>query len=170
MDKEEIWLPIKDYEKYVISNKGKVISLNYNNTGNPKELKPKINKKGYLEVKLSKNNKTRNFLVSTLVGRAFLENKNFKDNVIFKTKDKSNVSVDNLKWGYFSERQHNAYNKGSRKESKGTKTKITFNGKNYKSYEEIRRDYNMNKNTFEQRYYVRGWNLFETIEVPIGRK
>ena len=167
----EQWTDIEGYEgKYILSNTGKVVSLNYNNTGKPRELKPKINQKGYLEVKLSRNNKTKNFLVSTLVGKHFLENKNFKDNIILKTKDKTKVSVDNLKWAYFSERQHNAYNKGSRKESKGTKTKITYNGKNYKSYEEIRRDYNINQNTFEQRYYIRGWSLKEAIEVPIGRR
>lgn len=56
----EEWTDIKGYEgKYIISNTGKVVSLNYNNTGKPKESKLKINKYGYNEVKLSKNNKAK---------------------------------------------------------------------------------------------------------------
>lgn len=168
---EEIWKDIPGYyNKYQISSKnGKIRSLNYNNTHTVKELKPKINKKGYLEVKLSKNNKTKNFLVSTLYARTFLQNKNFKDTVMYLSNDKTNISAKNLKWAYFSERQHNAYNKGARKIGKPSNTKITFNGKKYKTYEQLRRDYNLSKNTFEQRYYVRSWSLYESIEIPIGR-
>lgn len=169
---EEIWGDIPGYVgKYQISkNTGEIISLNYNNTGKIHKLKPKINSKGYLEVKLSKKNKTKNFLVSTLYARTFLENKNFKDTVMFVSKDKTNISEENLKWAYFSERQHNAYNKGARKKGKPSNTKITYEGKKYKTYEQIRRKYNINKSTFEQRYYIRGWSLFEAIEIPVGRR
>lgn len=167
----EKWAYIPGYEgKYALSTEGRVVSMNYNNTGKPKELKYKINHLGYKEVKLSKNNKTKNFLVSTLMGMTFLPNKNFKDNVIFKSKNKLDVSLKNLKWAYFSERQHNAYNKGSRKTGKATKTKITFNGKNYKNYEELRRAYKINKSTFEKRFYVNNWSIFEAIDVPVGRR
>jgi hypothetical protein len=168
---EELWTEIPGYEgKYIISTEGRIISVNYNNTGKPRELKYKINHAGYKEVKLSKNNKTKNFLVSTLVGKTFLPNKNFKDNVMIKSADKLDISVNNLKWAYYSERQHNAYNKGARKIGKTSKTRITFNGKNYKSYEEIRRKYKIDKNTFWQRFYVRGWSLQEAIEIPVGRR
>ena len=168
---EEIWEDIPGYVgKYQISkNTGDIISLNYNNTGKAHKLKPKINKKGYLEVKLSKNNKTKNFLVSTLYARTFLENKNFKDTVMFVSKDKLNISEKNLKWAYFSERQHNAYNKGARKIGKPSYTKITYEGKKYKSYEQIRKEYGLNISTFEKRLYVYGWSLPEAIEVPVGR-
>ena len=54
----EIWKDIEGYEnKYQVSNTGKVRSINYNNTGQIKELKQKVNSHGYYEVKLSKNNK-----------------------------------------------------------------------------------------------------------------
>ena len=67
---EEIWKDIEGYEgKYQVSNMGNVRSLNYNNTGKPRNLKQKINRYGYNEVKLSKFNKTKNFLVSTLVAK-----------------------------------------------------------------------------------------------------
>lgn len=43
---EEKWVDIKGFEgKYKLSNKGRVISTNYNNTGQPKLLKIKKNKK-----------------------------------------------------------------------------------------------------------------------------
>ena len=51
-----MWIPIKGYEeKYIVSDEGEIISLNYNNTGVPRKLKPKKNKQGYLEITLSKN-------------------------------------------------------------------------------------------------------------------
>ena len=53
----EIWRDILNYEnKYQVSNLGNVRSLNYNNTGKPRNLKPKLNKNGYYEIKLCKNN------------------------------------------------------------------------------------------------------------------
>lgn len=51
----EIWGDIKGFEgKYQVSTEGNVRSLNYNNTGQIKNLKKKINKYGFAEVKLSK--------------------------------------------------------------------------------------------------------------------
>ena len=51
----EIWKDIEGYEgKYQVSNTGKVKSLNYNNSGQEKKKKKKINRYGYNEVKLSK--------------------------------------------------------------------------------------------------------------------
>ena len=48
----EIWKDILGYEgKYQVSNTGKVRSMNYNNTGKIRELKLKLNKYGYYEVK-----------------------------------------------------------------------------------------------------------------------
>ena len=55
--KKEIWRDIRDYKnKYQVSNTGKIRSLNYLNSGEIRELKPKINKQNRLEVTLSKDN------------------------------------------------------------------------------------------------------------------
>ena len=69
----EIWAKIKSFENYMVSNKGHVKSLNYNNTGKEQILKPKINKhNGILEVTLSKNNKKYYRTVCRLVLETFL--------------------------------------------------------------------------------------------------
>lgn len=165
---EEIWANIAGYEgRYAVSDKGNIASLNYNKTGKPKLLKQKINKYGFCEVKLSKNNKTKNFMVARLVAEAFIPNPLFKDVVIHKNKNKLDNSVKNLKWAYYSEEKHNTYNKGSRK-FKGTKTKITYEGKNYKKYSDIALDKGIKLKTFYNRLYNLNWNLYESLEIPVG--
>ena len=164
----KIWKDILGYEgKYQVSNTGKVRSMNYNNTGKVKELKPKLNRYGYYEVKLSKNNITQNFLVGRLVAEHFIPNNNFKPKVIHIGDVRDN-SVENLKWAYESEAMHNQYNSKKRK-GKASKKVITYNGKSYKRYSEIAKELGINKNTFYKRMKL-GWSLYEALEIPIGRK
>lgn len=168
---EEIWVDIMGYEgKYQVSNTGKVRSLNYNNTGKIKELKLKVNKFGFLEVKLSKNNKTKDFMVARLVAEHFIPNPLFKEEVMHISNNKLDCSTKNIKWAYHSEVKHNMYNKGCREKGKPTNTKITYKNKNYKNYTQIARDNNINLKTFYNRLYNLNWNLWEALEVPIGRK
>ena len=166
---EEIWKDICGYEgKYQVSNTGKIRSLNYNNTGKIRELKQKQNRYGFMEVKLSKNNKTKDFMVGRLVAMHFLPNLNFKEEVMHLNDDKDN-SVKNLMWGYYSETKHNMYNKGSRNNGKATHTKITYKGKNYKSYRAIAKNEGINTQTFFNRMYL-GWSIQEALDVPVGRR
>lgn len=163
----EYWKDILGYEgKYQVSNTGKVRSLNYNNTGKVKELKQKINRYGYYEVKLSKNNRTKDFMVGRLVALHFIPNPNFKTKVIHK-KDVTDNSVENLEWVYESEAMHNQYNTHKRK-GKASKTKITYNNKNYKNYGSIAKDLGINKSTFYRRLKL-NWSLYEALEIPIGK-
>lgn len=69
---KETWLKIKGYEEYEVSDLGNIRSLNYNRTGETKLLKPGLGKRGYLNVLLRKNGKTKNFLVHRLVVEAFI--------------------------------------------------------------------------------------------------
>lgn len=166
---EEIWKDIYGYEgKYQVSNTGKVRSLNYNNTSIVRELKQKINRYGYMEVKLSKNNKAKDFMVARLVAMHFIPNPNYKDEVMHISKDATDNSVLNLKWAYHSESKHNMYNKGCRKTGTPTYTKITYKGKNYKSYSSIAKKEGINIKTFFNRLYM-NWSLYEALEVPVGR-
>lgn len=168
---DEIWADIFGFDgKYKISTKGQVISMNYNNTGKPGLLKQKINKKtGQCEVKLSKNNIAKNYMVARLVGETFIPNPLFKDEVMHISKNKLNNSVKNLKWAYKSETRHNMYNKGSRKVGKPTKTKITYQNKNYKNYSQIAQELGINIKTFYNRISL-GWNLWEALEVPVAKR
>lgn len=164
----EVWKDIIGYGgKYQVSNTGKIRSMNYNNTGKVKELKLKLNKYGYYEVKLSKNNETRDFMVGRLVALHFIDNPNFKNKVIHK-KDVKDNSVSNLTWAYESEAMHNQYNTHKRK-GKPSNTKITYNNKNYKKYSDIAKDLGINKNTFYKRLKL-GWSLYEALEIPTGKE
>ena len=59
---------------YKVSNLGKILILNYRNTGKAKLMKPFENEKGYYQVVLWKNGKPKTCKVHRLVAEAFLEN------------------------------------------------------------------------------------------------
>lgn len=167
---KEIWADIKGYEgKYQVSNTGKVRSLNYCNTGKIKELKQRISWTGLADVCLSKNNKRKFYMVSRLVAEAFIPNPLFKEHVIHISLNKLDNSVNNLTWAYISEEKHHTYNKGARK-GKPTYTLISYNGKNYNNYRDIAKDLGLNARTFYKRLYELNWNLYEALEIPVGRK
>ena len=168
---EEEWRDIKGYRgKYQVSNTGKVRSLNYNNTKQIKELKYNIHcKTGLASVKLSKNNKTKDYMVARLVAETFIPNPLFKEHVIHISLDKLDNSINNLAWAYISEEKHHTYNKGARK-GKPTYTLISYNGKNYNNYKDIAKDLGINARTFYKRLYELNWNLYEALEVPVGKK
>lgn len=112
---KEEWRDILGYNgKYQVSNLGNVRSLNYNNTGKPRNLKQKLNKYNYLEVKLSKDNKTKDFMVERLVGQAFIPN--FDDTMVITHIDnnKINNEVSNLKWVSKKESKYLMYKNGNR--------------------------------------------------------
>jgi hypothetical protein len=62
------------YEGYKVSNLGRILSLNYRNTGKERVLKPVEDGCGYLLVELSKNKKTKMCLVHRLVAQTFIPN------------------------------------------------------------------------------------------------
>lgn len=165
---EEIWKKIDGFENYEVSNKGNVRSLNYNNTGKPKNLKQKINRYGYNEVKLSKNNKTKNFLVSTLVGKHFLNNKS-PDKKVMHIGDVTKNDIENLKYGYNSEIKYRMYKNGKRKIGKPSKYNFSFDEKQYKTFSELARDNNLKPKLLFKRL-SNGWTLKEAVEIPKNRK
>lgn len=166
---EEKWVDIQGYEdKYQVSNKGNVKSINYNNTHKEKLLKQKVNRYGYYEVKLSKNNKTKNFLVSTLVAKHFITNKN-PDKEVMHVGDIKDNSVENLKYGYRSELLHKMYKRGSRK-GKATRYTISYKNKQYTKLAQIAKANNVSPILMYKRLEA-GWTLEESIEIPnLGNK
>lgn len=165
---EEIWKDIEGYEgKYQVSNMGNVRSLNYNNTGKPRNLKQKINRYGYNEVKLSKFNKTKNFLVSTLVAKHFIEKIN-PDKEVMHIGDINDNSIDNLKYGYRSEILHQTY-KRKRRIGQPSNNFMSYNEKQYKKYSDLARDYDLTPRRLFKRL-AQGWSLDEAINIPVKRK
>ena len=147
---------------------GKVESLNYNNTGKPKLLKPKINKHGYNEITLSKNNKRKFYLLITLVAEHFL-NKPAPDMIPIHLGDVTDDSVENIAYGYRSEMLHLMYKKRHRKIGKPTRNIISYKNKQYKSFSEMAKDYKIKRKNLDKRIQ-KGWTLQEALEIPEKRK
>ena len=72
------------YEDYKVSNLGKILSLNYKNTGKAELLNPGDNGRGYLQVQLRKNGENKWCLVHRLVAETFLENPENKPEINHK--------------------------------------------------------------------------------------
>ena len=104
--KMEIWKEIKDYPNYMVSNLGRVKSLNYNRTGVEQLRKLNKNNEGYLSINLSKNNNVEYFLVHRLEAIAFdlpipehLKNIPIeKLEINHKDENPQNNHLDNLEW------------------------------------------------------------------------
>lgn len=123
---KEIWKPIEGYEGlYEISNFGNVKSLarswNFRDYGNGKVqvvkskekiLKNTISKCGYMQARLSKNNKHGLKSVHRLVAQAFIPNLENKPQVNHIDGNKQNNRVDNLEWCNNSENQLHAWKLG----------------------------------------------------------
>ena len=130
---KEIWKDIKDYEGlYMVSNQGRVKSMNYNHSGKEKILKTGTYKSGYLYVVLYKNNKQKHFSIHRLVAEAFIEiPEELKQyigtayvQVNHKDENKQNNNVENLE---FCDNKYNS-NFGTRNEriaAKNTNGKLS---------------------------------------------
>lgn len=108
---KELWKSVIGYENnYEVSNKGRVrgierkVQLFRNrkpyqvNTFKPRILKTAMNKKGYLTVSLSLNNRKSTLRIHRLVAIAFCEGKESGLEVCHKDGNKLNNVSSNLRW------------------------------------------------------------------------
>lgn len=95
----EVWKDIEGYEgRYMISNLGNVMSMNYRGHGYAKLLVPKVNNYGRLWVELRGEPGIKHMLVHRLVGQAFIPNTNNFSEINHKDENPQNNVVDNLEW------------------------------------------------------------------------
>ena len=95
----EEWRDIKGFEgKYMVSNMGRVKSLNYNKTGKEKIMKGVPDGYGYFQLSLCKEGKVKNCRINRLVAQAFIPNPDNLPEVNHKDKIRTNNRVDNLEW------------------------------------------------------------------------
>ena len=100
----ELWKGIEGYESnYMVSNRGRIMSLNYGAknialSGKTKIMKQSLSSSGYYHVQLYKNGRAATKLVHILVAEAFLQNEHGKPEVNHIDGNKANNDVTNLEW------------------------------------------------------------------------
>lgn len=108
----EIWKVIEGWERYEVSNKGRI-----RNSETEMILKIRPDKEGYLMVTLSINNVRTTKKVHRLVAGAFIENPNKLPQVNHKDGNHANNNVENLEWCTSSQNHYHAYRVLGRKPS-----------------------------------------------------
>lgn len=106
------WVKIKQNENYSINENGEIRN---DTTGNIKV--PFINSKnGYKTVDLYKDGKSKKYLVHRLIAEAFIPNPDNKPTVDHKDGNRTNNSIDNLRWATYSEQNSRFKTVGVRSE------------------------------------------------------
>lgn len=100
--------PVVGYEGlYVVSNTGRIFSLNYKRTGQRRELRQCKNNHGYYQSRLSNNRKSTVHRVHRVVAMAFHDNPENKPCVDHIDGDRTNNHADNLRWVTHTENMNN---------------------------------------------------------------
>lgn len=142
MSEKEVWKIIEKYPNYMISNLGKIKSLNYKRTGKEQILKQSINGRGYYYVLISINNKYKNILIHKAVAEAFLENDNNYSDVNHIDGNKLNNCITNLEFCTRSENIKHAYKNNLRNKQVGN----TYKKRCELAIEYINREYFIKEN------------------------
>lgn len=130
---EEIYIPIKDFENYSISNLG-----NIKNNQTNKILKIQKSS-GYSTIGLLQNNKRNVFLIHRLVAKAFIPNPENKLTVNHKNHNTHDNRVINLEWN--THKQQNEHNYKTETEKRTTcraRSLICFDKDNNQNIMEFR--------------------------------
>jgi DNA-binding protein Fis len=107
----ENWYPLNKYQGYYeISESGKVRSLSKRNFHS--QIKPRIDRGGYLSVRLSKHGQTKTHFVHRLLALQFISKPVHKNFVNHKNGIKSDNTLSNLEWVTHQENVIDAYKQG----------------------------------------------------------
>ena len=117
----ETWRKISNFSKYIISNKGRIISLPLDRNFNiGKTLVPTLASNGYHHVHLRTNEgQIKIVYVHRLIAEAFIPNPDNKPIVNHIDGNKLNNDASNLEWVTASENNFHAYKNGLKKPGGG---------------------------------------------------
>ena len=93
MSEVETFVKIEGFEKYEVSNLGKV-----RNIKSGRVLKTSLNNNGYLRLFLCKNNKRKHLYLHRIIATAFIDNPEEKPQVNHIDENKLNNDLSNLEW------------------------------------------------------------------------
>lgn len=109
---EEIWKRVQEYPRYEVSNLGRIRAIYIRGIKRNKILKPKLTKKGYLEISLYRERKHKSFRLHRLVAQSFIPNPNNLPQVNHKNGNKLDNRAENLEWCTCSENVTHAFRTG----------------------------------------------------------
>lgn len=142
--KQEIWKPVPSFEAYYsISNSGKILSHHKRNNG--RVIPPRLDRAGYLSVRLSKEGKTYTRYVHRLLAEAFIPNPLGLPHVHHLSGNKLQNDLRNLRWVTHQTNVIEAYKQGLNSTAK--QIVDTSSGKTYASITEAAQAAGLNYNT-----------------------
>lgn len=118
----EQWKRLEKYDEYEVSTEGKVRNIR---TG--RVLKTNVDKKGYEQVCLRKDNRTTTTRVHKLVGDAFLENDGIRTNVVHKNDIRNDNRLENLERMTRSQIDRRAFERGTRTSPRRVRVRVVEN-------------------------------------------
>lgn len=147
----EEWRDIKGYEGlYQVSNLGRIKSLNYRSSNREEILKLHNNKKGYKQIRLSKEKTRKSYLVHRLVAQEFIPNPYNLPEINHKDECKYNNVVENLEWctskynaNYGTKIKRASNNNSGAKNYKSRKIKCVTTGEVFDTMTEASKKYNV---------------------------
>lgn len=144
----EQWKKVKDFENhYEISNLGRLRSIRTSQgTYRERMKRPSLDRNGYENIKLYKNNIQHSKLIHRLVAEAFIPNPEDKPTVNHIDGNKSNNQVNNLEWNTYSENHLHAFAIGLKTKEQCKQRQLGTKSKNAKSkYHNVSYDNSRNK-------------------------
>ena len=130
----EQWRKLENYDNYEVSTEGRV-----RNSSTGRILKTNIDKKGYEQICLRKDNRTTTERVHKLVGATFLEPDEERKNVMHKNNIRNDNRVENLMYATRSELDRMAFDRGTRKPVRQSRVRVVETGEEFASIRECGR-------------------------------
>ena len=154
-DDNEIWKPIKGYEKlYEVSNKGRI-----RNTRN-KVMKTYIINSGYKAIKFTVNGKRTSHLIHRIVATTFLDNFESLPEVNHINENKLDNKVENLEWVSSAQNKQHSLKSGTYDKIYTTCNTLgkKNNCKNHSNYHNV--TFHKGRNKWAATIRVGGKNMF----------